>query len=102
VILVSPAVLAAHCPGSSEIHPHPTPEKVIYRLGWDAVDIQVMHVLRRPRDQRPRRASGCPEGEPLADTWLGQMRTLPHRFQQRNKSGCKNRYGVRHARGRLA
>jgi hypothetical protein len=62
VILVSSAVLAADCPGLSETHPHHTPEKVIYTLGWDAVDTQVMQVLRRP----PRRASGYPEGEPLA------------------------------------
>jgi hypothetical protein len=33
VILVSSAVLAVHWPGLSEIHPHPTPEKVIYTLG---------------------------------------------------------------------
>jgi hypothetical protein len=97
VILVSSAVLAADWPGLSEIHPHPTPEKVIYTLAWHAVDTQVMHVLRRPRDQRPRRASGYPEGEPLGDTWLVRCGRLPHRFQQRNKSGCKTRYGVRHA-----
>jgi hypothetical protein len=46
-------------------------------------------VLRRPRDQHPRRASGCPAGEPLADTWLVRCGRLPHRFLQRNKAAAR-------------
>jgi hypothetical protein len=34
--LMSSAVLAAHCPGLSGIHPQPTPQKLIYTPGWDA------------------------------------------------------------------
>jgi hypothetical protein len=40
--------------------------------------------------------------DPLADTWLGQMRTSPAQIPATQESGCKTRYGVRHARGRLA
>jgi hypothetical protein len=43
-----------------------------------------------------------PLADPLADTWLGQMRTSPAQIPATQESGCKTRYGVRHARGRLA
>jgi hypothetical protein len=49
VILVSSAVLAADWPGLSEIHPHPTPEKVIYTLAWHAVDTQVIRLTTAAR-----------------------------------------------------
>ena len=49
---------------------------------------------------------GAPVDVRKVNRWrtLGSVRCgrLPHRSQQRNKSGCKTRYGVRHARGRLA
>src|SRR5215203_5704287 len=61
-----------------------------------------MHVLRRPPDQHPRRASGCPEGVNRWRHLAGQMRTSPAQIPATHQSGCNTGYGVRHARGRLA
>jgi hypothetical protein len=81
VILVSSAVLTAHCHGLSEIHPHPTPEKVIAHSAG-------MRLTLRSR----KSYDGCETGTRCApvevrkvNRWrtLGQVRCerLPRRFQ---------------------